>query len=106
MILVTQCFEIVTHESAEDGAAAESGFIEEDISYSFRELVEALRGGEPSSWPCRGCTHDWVAVDKGETRAYFEKGEREYRSFHFSRKNPDSKAKYWRKAMIAAGLAK
>lgn len=101
MILVTQCFEIVTDEGVE-----EYGFIEQDTPYSFRELVEALQGGEPSSWPSRGDTHEWVTVDRGETRAYFEDGERESRSFHFSRNNPDSKAKYWRKAMIAAGVAK
>ncbi len=103
-ILVDITFEIVTDESAADGECAESGFHSENEPMTFREIVEWMRGGEPSCHPARGETWEWVSQDQGETRAYFEDGERETRSIHFSRKNEPRKAKYWAKAMRAAGL--
>lgn len=101
-ILVSETFETVT----EDGDAADSGFIYEDEPMTFRELVAWMRGGEPSSYPSCGLPHDWVTQDQGETRAFFERGERESHSIHYSRKNPARKAKYWAKAMRAAGVCR
>jgi hypothetical protein len=106
MILITRCFEVVTPESGECGETAESGFVAQDEPYGFRELVEALEGGEPSSWPCRGSTRDWVTQDEGETREFFETGTRRSESIHFSRKNKPHAARYWRMALIAAGHMK
>jgi hypothetical protein len=102
MILINRTFEIVTPESAECGDVAESGFLSQDEPCGFRELVNLLQGGEPSSYPCKGATRDWVTQDQGET----ERGERESHSIHYSRKNHPRAAKYWRKAFIAAGVAK
>ncbi len=103
MILVNRFFEVVTEESAADGDAAERGTISVDEPMSFRELVDALKGGESSCYPSQGFTFEWITQDCGETREWFERGERRSESIHFSRTNPDHKARYWRLAMIAAG---
>ena len=104
MILITTCYTIVTPESAEDGYFADSGILSEDIGYSFREIVELIRGKECSCWPPSGDTDEWLTEDQGETRKWFELGEREERSFHYPRHNPPRNAKYWRWAFRAAGL--
>jgi len=104
MILINQTYSIVTPESAEHGDDTEHGFIEESAPYTFRELVRALGGGESSGWPARGEVSEWVSVPQGETRAFFELGEDETRSFHFARENPPRMRKYWRLAMRAAGV--
>ena len=104
MILVDITYETITEESAEDGEAAENGFLKQDDEMTFRELIEWMKWGEPSASPASGDTWEWVQQDQGETRAWFEQGEREYRAIHFSRNNPARKAKYWAKAMKAAGL--
>jgi hypothetical protein len=106
MILIHRTFEIVTPESAEHGDAAERGFIVESVPYGFRELVQALKGGEPSAWPARGDVSEWVTFDQGETREWFEHGEREFQSIHYARENAPRAARYWRLAFKAAGLAK
>ena len=102
-ILINRCFEIVTEESAENGEAAESGFLSQDEPCSFRELVELLRGGDPSSWPRAGATSDWVTQDRGQD---YLTGDHETHSIHYSRANHPRTAKYWRKAFIAAGVSK
>jgi hypothetical protein len=106
MILVTTTYEIVTPESAEHGEADTVGVIAEHEPMTFRELVKALRYGESSCYRARGETFEWVTQDQGETHAYFERGEQESRSYHFSRNNPPRKARYWRLAFKAAGLIK
>lgn len=103
-ILCNITFEIVTPESATDGDIAEAGFISEGQPFTFRELVEWMQGGEPSAWPASGDVSEWVSQSQGETRAYFESGEDETRSIHYSRANPPRMARYWRLAMRAAGL--
>jgi hypothetical protein len=103
VILINRTYEIVTEESAEHGDAAERGFISQDEPYAFRELVDALRNGEPSCYPTQGFTFEWVTVDCGETREFFERGERRTEYIHFSRSNTPHAARYWRLAMIAAG---
>jgi hypothetical protein len=105
-ILCNITFEIVTPESAADGDVSESGFISEREPFGFRELVEWMRGGEPSSWPASGSRHEWVSQSQGETRAFFERGEDETRSIHYARENPPRMARYWRLAMRAAGLTR
>jgi len=74
--------------------------------YTFRELIDAIRGGEPSSWPASGDTHEWVTryETNDGTRGYYESGARENESIHYARENPERNAKYWRLAFKAAGL--
>jgi hypothetical protein len=102
MILVTTTYEIVTPESAENGEAEESGFLSEDIPYGFRELVDAMRGGDPSSWPRAGA-RDWVTHVEDVN---YRDGSQESRSLHLSHKNSPRAAKYWILAMRAAGVTK
>lgn len=102
MIKISKTFEVVTEESAQDGEAAEHGFIFEDRPYTFRELVREMEGfPECSCQPASGDTHEWLtsyAEQDYRTGAY------ESESIHFSEKNPPRLAKYWRKAMRAAGV--
>jgi hypothetical protein len=106
MIRITRTFERVTEESAEHGEAVESGYIVAGELVTFRELVNLLRFGVPSSCPASGSPWEWVTHDDGpgKTRALFERGERESYSVHYSRDNPERHARYWRLAFIAAGL--
>ena len=103
MILINRTFEIVTEESAANGEAAGSGFLAEGESVTFRELVALLRHGEPSQSPVTDPARCWVTHDEGETRAFFEDGERESHSTHYARENPARNLKYWRAALRAAG---
>lgn len=105
-ILINKTYSIVTEEPAMHGEDAENGFLSENEGVTFRELVDLILLGEPSNSPATGETYEWVTQDQGETRAWFERGEREYHSIHYSRDNPERMAKYWRKAFIAAGLIK
>jgi hypothetical protein len=106
MLLITTCFSTVTPESAEDGEAAESGFLSQDEPTTFRDLVSLLKHGTPSAWPASGGVNEWVSQDQGETWEYFELGERTEHTFHFSRSNPARKVKYWALAFKAAGLTR
>lgn len=104
MILVNRCYSITTEESAEDGEYAEAGFLSQNEPMTFRELIDALRYGSPSAWPASGSVREWITHDQGETRAYFEAGEREERTIHYSTDNAPRKARYWKMAMQCAGL--
>lgn len=106
MIIVNRYFEIVTPESAEDCDAAERGILAEGERLTLRELIRAMQGGESSCYPARGDVFEWVSIPQGGTRAYFEDGEEETHTVHFSRDNPPRNARYWRIAMIAAGIVK
>ena len=112
-ILIDRYYEIVTEESAADGEAAEREILSECESVTFRELVDYLKFGElvdylkfgePSQYPVSDPARCWVTQDQGETRAWFERGEREYHSIHFARENPARNLKYWRAALYAAGI--
>lgn len=106
MILINEFFSRTDDESADAGDVCEAGVIAVDTPVTFRELVEAIRYGMPSSWPATGDVGEWVGVDQGETRAWFEEGVREERTFHYSRNNPARNAKWWRLAFRVAGLTK
>lgn len=102
MIRIHRTFEVVTPESAEDGDFAESGFLSENESVSFRELVHLMRDYcIPSNSRPSGSPNDWLSTYPSQDyRDCSETTE----SLHFSRQNPARMAKYWRKAMLAAGI--
>ena len=104
MIKISKTFEVVTEESAQDGEAAERGFVFEERPYTFRELVREMEGfPECSDRPASGRVGEWLtsyAEQDYRTGAY------ESESIHFCRSNPPRLAKYWRKAMRAAGIIK
>ena len=104
MIKISKTYEIVTHESAEHGEAAEHGFIFESEGYTFRELVQLMRDyNNPSCSPASGGVYEWLSND-----AYIDyaTGAETIESIHYSAENEPSRAKYWRKAMVYAGLIK
>lgn len=106
MILITKTYDIVTYESAENGESAESGFVFEDVEYSFRELVDMIeRGGftNSSCYPPKGDTREWLS---NEPDTDYVTGDVETESIHYSDKNKPRAAKYWTKAFRAANIIK
>jgi hypothetical protein len=104
MITISKTYEIVTPESAESGDVQDSGFLTEAESVTFRELVSMMRDFPcPSCSPASGNENEWLS---SYPETDFRTGEEETQSLHYSRENAPCKAKYWRKAMIAAGIIK
>lgn len=103
-IILSQTYEIVTQESAEQGEAAESGFDWQDAPYTFREVVELI---EREGFTVPSCSHGvprWLSTEVIQDRAFFQDGENRTLSLH-----PGSDARsqrYWAKACRAAGLVK
>ena len=102
MILISCTFEVVTPESAEEGEVADSGFLVESEPVTFRELVSIMRDyPNPSCYPPSGDSGEWLSSHPSQDcRDCSETTE----SLHFSRENPPRMVKYWRKAMLAAGI--
>jgi hypothetical protein len=74
----------------------------DDQTVGFRDLVRLMRDYPmPSCSPARGETFEWVS-----TEAHQDPYSGDYTecSLHYSRDNPARNAKYWRKAMRAAGV--
>ena len=110
MILINKTFErYLPHDDEEDICEPdESGFSVENEKVTFRELVELLQYGEPSSYPASGGTREWISHYQSNdgTREYFEQGITENSAVHYSRDNPPRNAKWWRLAFRAAGHIK
>lgn len=69
---------------------------------TFKELVQLMKFyTETSCYPARGDTREWLSYS---TSSYIDGSLTEY-SLHYDR-NPARSAKYWRKAMKAAGFIK
>lgn len=63
MILVSRTYAIVTPESAESAEAADSGFLSQNESVTFKELVSMMRDYcVPSCSRPDGSTHDWLST--------------------------------------------
>ena len=102
MILISRTFETVTPESAEYGESEDAGFISIAEPVTFRELVSLMRAHPvPSSSPCDGSRWDWLSSYPEED---YRDGSNRTESLHYDNSNPRSKDKYWRKAMVAAGI--
>lgn len=102
MIIISRTFEVVTPESAEDGESAESGFLVESEPVTFRELVSLMEcHPNPSSYPPSGDSSEWLSSYPSQD---FRDCSETTESLHFSRENPPRRLKYWRKAMLAAGI--
>ena len=100
MLLIDKTFATYTQESSNDGEASEQGFVFENRSVTFRELVDTLRGLEPSQYPITGASWCWFMTAHEDCR----NGESTEYSFHWSRKNKPHALKYWIKAIRAAGF--
>jgi len=102
MIIISRTFFIVTLDSAESGESAESGFLAESESVTFRELVSLMRDHpNPSCWPASGETSEWLSSYPSQD---YRDASETTESLHFARENPPRAAKYWRLAMKAAGI--
>jgi hypothetical protein len=102
MILISRTFEVITPESAEEGESAESGFLSEGEAVTFRELVSLMRDHPiPSSSPCAGSQWDWLS---SHSETDYRDCSNRTESLHLDRSNHPRTLKYWRKAMIAAGI--
>lgn len=104
MILINQHYEIVTHESSEDGEAAERGTNFWNREHDFHELVRLMEEHpECSVWNCRAGIDDqvWFNSHTIEDRAFIERGEHRTTSIHYADKNPPKNLKYWKWAAEA-----
>jgi hypothetical protein len=69
----------------------------------FRELVELMREySQPSCFPAVGETYEWLSQPDMEQDMFT--GEYTERTLHYSHDNAPRWAKYWRRAMAAAGI--
>lgn len=103
-ILIHKTYEICDEESLDLGDFAESGFVFENEPYTFHELVDLIKRGGfvyASQDPHNGGTDVWLS---NEWDYDFDSGEERQETIHFSRENEPRVAKYWRKAMLFAGL--
>ena len=102
MLLVDKTFEVVTHDSAENGEVEDAGFSAVGESYTFRELVSLLKSIyiHPSQSPVTRSSRIWFT---SEAEQDYMTGEYRSESIHYSADNPNRKAKYWIKAMRCAG---
>ena len=102
MILISRTFEVVTPESAEEGEVADSGFLVESESVTFRELVSLMESHpNPSAYPPSGDSGEWLS---SHLETNYHDASETTESLHYSRENPPRRLKYWRKAMRAAGI--
>jgi hypothetical protein len=100
---ISRTYEIITPESAENGEAADAGFVEQDADYSFRRLMrEAREGGwESSQYPLPDSEADFAQVwltRYGE--ADFRTMETENVSIHFA--GTTRQVRFWAMIVRAA----
>lgn len=106
MILISKTFQTFTPESLEDGEAEEQGFVFQDEPYTFRELLRLIQMEgltAPSCSPATGETYEWLT---GETEPDYQTGEETIYSLHYSHRNDNRAAKYWKAAFRAANIIK
>lgn len=106
MILISKTFQTYTPESLEDGEAEEQGFIFQDEPYTLRELLTLInREGfhHPSCSPATGEPYEWLDT---YTDTDYTTGEETIYSLHYSHRNDNRAAKYWKAAFRAANIIK
>ena len=95
-ILITRCYAETTPESAENGENSDSGFVYEDVPFTFTELVHEIANG---GFHRDGAT-EWLSTYP-QVESYETATERE-ESLHFSRANPDRLRKWFNLAARVA----
>ncbi len=91
-ILISKTFDVVTHESAEDGEAAESGFVYENEPFTFGELIREIQSG---GFHREGATR-WLTSHAEED---YRTGEVQTQALHFSCVNPPHLEKWFNLAV-------
>lgn len=81
MFTVSKTFDLVTPESAEDGEAAESGFVFEDSRMTLREVLEESRG----VWPfhCQK-THNGLTLYRQDAEIDYRSGDSTTYALHIA----------------------
>ena len=111
MILVSKVWEEIGFPYSPSGDQEEpdfedSGFEFIDEPLTFKDLVyHIVREGHtmPSSYPAKGATFEWLS---SEPELDYSTGIWKTTSLHYAQKNHPRSAKYWRWAMIVAGIIK
>ena len=101
MILIRKTYATSSLESVESGDYEETGISWENEECSFSELVNIIRGLEPSQSPIVNPVFVWF-TEYGDID--YKTGEETSYSYHFSRDNKPRTLKYWIKAIKAAGF--
>lgn len=110
-ILISKTYTECTPESAEVGEDSASGFVFESVAYTFKELVQELENFTSlSCWPAPKSPAELASV-WAETESFVEDYAtltRREEALHLVRDQPNHAraAKYWAKALNAAGLIK
>lgn len=103
-ILVNQSYESWSQSDIDIGECSDSGFVKEDDPCTFRELVAFMKNHPvASSYPASGSVWEWYSAHPDLD---FITGEVRNTAIHFSRKNPERMAKYWKLAAKVAGIVK
>jgi hypothetical protein len=99
VILISRTFTEATQDQLEQGEFARDGIVHKAQPFGFRELCclihkEGFRIS--NEYPAKGGPFEWLATPFRviDPQTKMERME----TLHFSRSNPVSKAKYWRKA--------
>lgn len=87
-ILISKTFDVVTPESAEDGEAAESGFVYKHEPFTFGELLREIRNG---GFHREGKTR-WLTTYPEQD---FRSGDYRTETLHFSHLNPPHLEKWF-----------
>ena len=93
MLLCSKTYEIVTQDSAENGEVGFAGFISENESFSFRDLVRELRSYTHFSRSVVD-RYTWASTEPEQD---YRTGDYRSESLHFA--GPEHKSKYWIKAL-------
>jgi hypothetical protein len=102
MIKITLCETVYPAPEEEEDYCPDGIGTTEDQEVTFRELVSLLRDyRNPSCSRATGSTNEWLSAEPEQD---YRTGEWTERSLHYRRDNHGRSAKYWRKAMIHAGL--
>jgi hypothetical protein len=101
MFLISKTYQTVSPESADYGEYEDSGYCWENTECSFSEIVDTIRGLEPSQSPITNPAFVWF-TEHGDTN--YNTGEETNYSYHYSRDNKQGNLKHWVKAIKAAGF--
>lgn len=104
MILLSMTYETWDEDALEAGETNDTGYVWEDIRYSFKELVHLIKStGLVVSSCYPPDAHGWVSTHEEQD---YRTGEYTTYSLFFSHKNKEADRKYWEKALRYCNIIK